>query len=143
MGTVSFAGANSLNLRPPGLHILVSGTNSGHQERAALEGVFHEASHFLTGFNKPVPAALAAAARDGGGTVRGDLIHAVHFFMTGEAVRRVLEKPGEPPYTPYLYAQSLFSAEFRDAIKKVWPVYMDGKRTLEEAAADLIQALGK
>ncbi len=63
--------------------------------------------------------------------------------MTGEAVRRVLEKPGEPPYTPYLDAQGLFSSEFRDAIKKTWPAYMDGKRTLQEAAADLIRALGQ
>jgi len=141
--TVSFAGANSVNLRPPGLHILVSSSNAGHQDRAALEGVFHEASHFLTGFKTPLRVALDAAARDGGGTVQGDLTHPVHFFMTGEAVRRVLEKPGEPPYTPYLYAQSLFSSEFRDAIKKTWPAYMDGKRTLQEAAADLIRALGK
>jgi hypothetical protein len=121
----------------------VSSSNSGNQDRAALEIVFHEASAFLTGFDSPLRAALAAATREGSGTVRGDLTHPVHFFMTGEAVRRVLEKAGEPPYAPYLYAGKLFSPEFRDAIKKVWPVYMDGKRTLQEAAADLIRALGK
>jgi hypothetical protein len=120
--TVSYAGADSVGLRPPdGLHILVSSSNSGNQDRAALEVVFHEASHFLTGLNTPLSPALAAAARDVGGTVRGDLTHPVHFFMTGEAVRRVLEKPGEPPYTPYLYANGLFSDGFRDAIKKTWP----------------------
>jgi hypothetical protein len=141
--TVSFSGANSFHLRPPGLHILVSSSNSSHQGRAALETLFHEASHFLTGFNTPLPAALAAAAREAGGSARGDLTHAVHFFMTGEAVRHVLEKPGEPAYTPYLFAMGLFSPEFRDAIKKTWPAYMDGKRTLHEAAADLMRALGK
>jgi hypothetical protein len=141
--TVSLAGADSVNLRPPGLHILVSSSNPTHQGRPALETVFHEASHFLTGFNTPLRAALAAAARDVGGTVRGDLTHPVHFFMTGEAVRRVLEKPGEPSYTPYLDSLSLFSTEFRDAIRETWPAYMDGKRTLQEAASDLIRALGK
>jgi hypothetical protein len=30
----------------PTLHILVSSTNAGNQDRAALEVVFHEASHF-------------------------------------------------------------------------------------------------
>ena len=60
--------------------------------------------------------------------------------MTGEAVRR-LQKPGEPPYTPVLYALSLFSPEFREAVQKTWPAYMDGKRTLQKAAADLIRAL--
>jgi hypothetical protein len=141
--TVSFAGADSIGLRPPGLHILVSSSNSANQGRAALEILFHEASHALTGLNTPLTSALAKAARDAGGTVKTDLTHPVHFFMTGEAVRRVLDKPGEPPYTPYLYANNLFSPEFRDAIKKIWPTYMDGKRTLEEAAADLIQALAK
>jgi hypothetical protein len=141
--TVSYAGADSLNLRPPGLHILVSSTNPGNQDRAALEVVFHEASHFLTGFNTPLRAALETAARDVGGGARGDLTHPVHFFMTGEAVRRVLEKPGEPPYTPYLYALSLFSGECREAIMETWPAYMEGKRTLQEAAADLIRALAK
>jgi hypothetical protein len=142
--TVSYAGADSINLRNPGLHILVSSSSSATQGRAALEAVFHEASHFLTGFNTPLRAALGAAVRDaGGGTVRGDLTHPVHFFMTGEAVRRVLDKPGEPPYTPYLYALTMFSPEFRAAIKETWPAYLDGKRTLQEAAADLIRALGK
>jgi hypothetical protein len=139
----SFASADSVNTRPPGLHILVSSSNAANQDLGALEVVFHEASHFLTGFNTPLRAAFGASARDLGAIVRGDVVHATHFFMTGEAVRRVLEKPGEPAYTPTLYALGLFSTEFRDAIKNVWPAYMDGKRTLQEAAADLIRALGK
>ena len=140
---VSFAGANSINLRPPGLHIQVSSSDASHQGRAALESVFHEASHFLTGFKTPLPTALTAAARDAGGTVRGDLTHSVQFFMTGEAVRRALEEPGEAPYSPFLYALNLFSPEFREAVKQTWPAYMDGKRTMQEAAADLVRALGK
>ena len=136
-------GANSINLRPPGLHIQVSSSDANHQGRAALESVFHEASHFLTGFKTPLPTALTAAARDAGGTARGDLTHPVQFFITGEAVRRALEKPGEPPYTPFLYALNLFSPEFREAVKQTWPAYMDGKRTMQEAAADLVRALGK
>jgi hypothetical protein len=142
--TVSFAGADSLNLIDPDrLHILVSSSSPGNQGRAALEIIFHEASHFLTRLNTPLSAALAAAARDAGGTVRGDLTHPVQFYMTGEAVRRVLDKPGEPPYTPCLYALSLFSPEFREAVQKTWPAYMDGKRTLQEAAVDLVRALAK
>jgi len=141
--TVSFAGANSINLRPPGLHIQVSSSDANHRGRAALESVFHEASHFLTGFKTPLPTALAAVGRDAGSSGRGDLTHPVHFFMTGEAVRQALDKPGEPPYTPFLYALNLFSPEFRDAVKQTWPAYMDGKRTMQEAAADLVRALGK
>jgi len=142
--TVSFAGADSINLRDPSrLHILVSSSSPANQGRGGLEIVFHEASHFLTGTNSPLRAALAAAARDAGGILRGDLAHPVQFYMTGETVRRVLDKPGELPYTPVLFALSLFGAEFRDAVQKTWPAYMDGKRTLREAAADLIRALAK
>jgi hypothetical protein len=139
--TVDSAGANALNLNPPGVHILASSTAPTNQDRAALETVFHEASHFLTGRDAPLPAALAAAARDAGGAVRGDLTHQVHFFMTGEAVRRVFERPGEPPYTPFLFSLKLFSDQFREAVARVWPAYMDGKRTLAEAAVELIGAM--
>ena len=66
--TVSFAGADPLNLLEPGLHILVR-LESNNQGREALEIVFHEASHFLTGAKTPLRAALAAAARDAGGAV--------------------------------------------------------------------------
>lgn len=141
--TVSFAGADSINLRDPGIHILMSSSSAANQGQGGLEIIFHEASHFLTGFNTPLRTALAAAIRSAGGTVQGDLTHPVHFFMTGEAVRRVLDKAGAPPYTPCLLALNLFSAEFREAVQKTWPAYMDGTRTLQEAAADLVKALGQ
>ena len=101
---------------------------------AALE-VVHEASHFAP----PLGQALAAAWRDAGAT-RCDFVHQVHFFMTGEAVRRAMTARGEP-YTPYLYAPRLFTDSFREAASRTWPAYMDGKRTLEEAAGDLVRAM--
>ena len=70
-----------------------------------------------------------------------DLVHAVHFFITGEAVRRAFARNSEPPYTPYLYALKLFPDQFRDAAARIWPAYMDGARTLPDAASDLVRAL--
>jgi hypothetical protein len=67
----------------------------------------------------------------------------VHFFMTGETVRRVLARAGEPPYTPYLYVNKLFGVQFRDAAARTWPAFMDGTRTLTDAAADLIRTLSE
>jgi hypothetical protein len=61
--------------------------------------------------------------------------------MTGEAVRRAIARAGEPPYTPHLYALKLFGDQFRDAAARTWPAYMDGTRTLAQAAADLVRAL--
>jgi len=125
----------------PTLHILVSSTNSGNQDRAALEVVFHEASHFLAGPWSPLSTALAAAAEESGFTPPGDLVHQVHFFMTGETVRRVLARAGEPSYTAYLYAHKLFSDRFRDAAARAWPAYLNGTRTLTDAARDLVRML--
>lgn len=65
----------------------------------------------------------------------GDPTHQVQSFMTGEAVRQVFESDGTLPCTTYRYAHNLFSDAFRDA--------MDGKRTLEDAAANLICVLSR
>lgn len=134
-------GADSASPDFPTLHILVSSTNAGNQDRAALEIVFHEACHFLTDPDSPLSAALAAAAKESGFTPPRDLVHQVHFFMTGETVRRVLVRAGDSSYVPYLYANKLFSDRFRDAVARTWPAYMDGTRTLADAARDLVRAL--
>jgi hypothetical protein len=134
-------GADSAGPDFPTLHILVSSSNSANQDRSALEIVFHEASHFLATPDSPLGKALASAFRDAGVAPPRDFVHQVHFFMTGEAVRRALARTGEPPYTPYLYAVKLFSENFREAVSRTWPAYMDGKRSLEEAAGDLVRAM--
>jgi len=134
-------GADSAGPDFPTLHILVSSSNSANQDRAALEIVFHEASHFLATPDSPLGKALASAFSDAGVAPPRDFVHQVHFFMTGEGVRREMTRGGEPPYTPYLYAVKLFSDKFREAVSRTWPAYMDGKRTLEEAAGDLVRAM--
>ena len=50
-------------------------------------------------------------------------------------------RDGAPPYTPYLYALKLFPDQFRDAAARILPAYIDGTRTLPEAAGDLVRAL--
>jgi hypothetical protein len=140
--TAGFGGANSASPLEPTLHILVSSTNAGNQDRAALEVVFHEAVHFLTRSDSPLGMALASALKEVGGTPpRMDLVHGVHFFLTGEAVRRAYARAGEPEYSPYLYAQKLFPDQFREAAARIWPSYIDGARAMAQAAGDLARAL--
>lgn len=135
-------GAHTINLDPPGAHVVISSGNPGYRDAAALEMVFHEAAHFLTGRGEPVPSAIAQALSDLRYRFHGDLTHWVNFYMTGEVVRRALEAAGEPEYTPFLYAQGLGEGgSFRPAIERTWPPYLDGERTLEEAAHDLVGAL--
>ena len=137
--TVDWSGANTI-LRDAGSgHILISIENS---DRAALEVVFHEASHILMGRDAPVQQALTSAASAVGLPMPGDLWHVVLFYTTGEAVRHVLEDGGKPAYTPMLY--EIFErgwSGYRKPLETAWRPYVDGKRTLSEAAASLIEAL--
>jgi hypothetical protein len=141
--TVSWAHANALNLDPPGLHVLISTSHRGNQGRAALEVVFHEAAHFLARRGTPLPAVLDEAARRLKTRFTGDLIHLVHFYLVGEAVRRIFAETGGPAYTPLLRAENLCGPRFCDAIERTWPAYIEGESTLEVAAADLIDALNE
>jgi hypothetical protein len=138
--TVDWSGANTILLDPVGGHILISSANP---EDAALEVVFHEASHIFMGRGAPVRAALDAAAKTAGFNQPGDLWHVVLFFTTGEAVRRVLEEGGAPGYRPMLYG--IFDrggwVEYRSALEKTWRPYVAGKRSLADASADLMKAL--
>jgi hypothetical protein len=34
----------------------------------------------------------------------------------------------------------MFSEGFRNAVGRIWPAYIDGSRTLDEAAAELVAA---
>jgi hypothetical protein len=86
--------------------------------------------------------ALATAVKGSGAALpQMDLVHAVHFFISGEAVRRAFARTGEPPYTPYLYALKLFPDQFREAAARIWPAYMDGTRTMTQAAEEQVRAL--
>jgi hypothetical protein len=138
--TVDWSGANSILAGPAGGHILISNLN---EEPAALEVVFHEASHLLMGHGDPLRQALDNAASAVNFRLPGDVWHVVLFYTTGEAVRRILDDGGKPGYTPMLYA--LFDrgvwVGYRKALESSWRPYVDGERTLSEAAASLIEAL--
>ncbi|MEE8522716.1 MAG: hypothetical protein V3T72_02195 [Thermoanaerobaculia bacterium] len=141
-------GASTIILSPAGGHVLIS-TSSLEGERA-FETVFHEASHTLVAPWRPdpVPKALADAAEEVGvALVPRDLWHVVLFYTTGQVVRQALEAAGHPGYTPYLFAFDRFGrgdwGRARDALEETWPAYMAGERTLEEAAAHLLQSLSQ
>jgi len=135
--TVSPFGANAQFFVPAGPHILIPSSPATTQGSAALEVIFHEASHSLAG---AMEEALKRAVRARGDAVRGDISHAVLFYLTGEAVRRVLDQVGDP-YTPYLYALKLVPDDVRDVISKALSPYLNGQGTLIQAIDNLAQAL--
>jgi hypothetical protein len=133
-------GATTLNTNPPGAHILVSSAERNNDGAAALEVVFHEASHFLTGRGMPLSATLNTAQHAVAG-VRGDYTHQVHFFLTGEAVRQEYARVGDAQYAPLLFALRLFSDRFRSVVQKTWSPYMDGRASMADAANALMREL--
>jgi len=140
VGTANISGANAVSDIEGRMHILASSSNADNHGLAALEVVFHEASHFLAQPGKPLSDALNSAAKKLGATLPRDFLHQVHFFITGESVRRALERTGAS-YTPYLYALKMFSDRFRESAARIWPAYIDGTRTLDQAATGLVSAI--
>ena len=134
--SVSQLGGNAQFFVPAGPHILISSSAPANQDRAVLESVFHEASHSLAG---SMEEALRRSVRARGGDAR-DLPHAVIFYFSGEAVRRVFEQTGEP-YTPWLHALKLWPDNVRDALAKTLSPYLNGQGTLTEAIDNLAEAL--
>jgi hypothetical protein len=140
--TVDWSGANTSWSESGQGDILISSTVHG---AAAFETLFHEASHVLMGRGDPVRQALESAARAVDFRLPNDLWHVVLFYTTGEAVRRILDERDPPGYTPMLY--ELFGrgtwVGYREALEKSWRPYVEGRRSLAEAAASLITALLK
>jgi hypothetical protein len=138
--TVDWSGANTYIRDPAGGHLLIASSNP---ESAGLEVVFHEASHTFMRPTDPVRQALAEAARAAPWRLPGDVWHVVLFYTTGEVVRDALATAGERGYVTMLEdIQSRGSwGEYRPALERAWRPYVEGKRTLDEAARALVQAL--
>lgn len=120
-------------LEPP--HITISSTDRGYAGPAALEMLFHEASHALS---RGVTDALFMEARAQGKLLRRQsLWHAVLFYTTGQIVARHLEA-----YTPYALANGLYDQGWPGALPALdqdWKPYLDGKVDRAAAIRSLVQ----
>ena len=138
--TVDWSGANSVLREPMTGHLLISTANQGLD---ALEVVFHESSHLLMGRGAPVKQALEKAASDAGYRLPGELWHIVLFYTTGEVVRQRLEEAGKSGYRTMVFA--IFDRGawpgYREPLEAAWRPYIDGKRSLSDAAAALIEGV--
>jgi hypothetical protein len=123
-------------------HIVVSTEHPGNQGLAALEVVFHEAAHFLAAPGKPFGDAMVSAARAQSAAAPFDILHQAHFFIVGEAVRRSLQRAGQS-YTPFVYAQNLFSDRYREVASRIWVPVIDGARPVDQAATEFVASVSK
>lgn len=111
-------------------HITISSTDAGYRGFAALEMLFHEASHSISGI---VEETLAAELKAQNRLFRRrQFAHAVIFYTAGEFVRRLREG-----YTPYAIQNGVYDRGWPGALpvlEKDWRPYLDGEIDLKEAA---------
>ena len=137
-----FGGANTI-VEPH--HILISSVDDGYRGWAALEMIFHEASHTIIGRDRGEPTRqVNRAAERLGIEVPRNLSHVILFYTTGEVVRELLRERTGEEYLPYLYSRGLFEnawPEFRAPMETWWKPYLIGETGMAAAAEGVLQAL--
>lgn len=123
------------------VHVTVSSADPRNQDEAALEILFHEASH---GLARAVADAIARECRARNKPIPRDLWHAVLFYTTGEVVRRTLAAQRPGAYMPYAYRHGLYARgwqNFQWLLERHWQPYLDGKVDFDRAIARMANAL--
>ncbi len=132
------------------VHLTISSSDSRNQGQAALEVLFHEASHALAG---AVRDAIVRECRRRGKPIPRDLWHALLFYTTGEIVKRALQSEKAAPqhaaagadtYMPYAYRYGLYArgwSNYQRLLERYWQPYLDGKTDFETAVARIVSAL--
>lgn len=145
VATAGWSGADTIVFRGGTTHTQISSRNPEYQGPAALEMIFHEASHELVGpHNGPIAELIAATSRETGVEVHRNLWHGLLFVTVGEVVREALAAAGEGPYKPF--ADDVFGggwAVLRQPLVEQWLPFVRGETGREEAARRLLTALGK
>jgi hypothetical protein len=140
----NWAGAYTTFSRGEKVHTTVCSTDSGNQSFAALELLFHEASHWMVGpRNGSVARAVAREARARNKPEPKDLWHAIIFYTAGELTRRNLSEYGVGDYTPIAY-RGLYARAWPNLQRPLelhWQPYLEGKVDFDKAVANLIDAL--
>jgi hypothetical protein len=127
------------------LRVVISSTDPRNQGSAALEILFHEASH---GIAEPVQQAIIRECRQRDKAIPRDLWHALLFYTTGEVIKPVLSGQTigapDPEYTPYAIRERLYQRDWDDYLKlltRFWQPYLDGRATFDDAIARMVSAL--
>jgi hypothetical protein len=150
------------------LRVTISSTDARNQDSAALEVLFHEASH---GIALPVQEAIIRECRQREKAIPRDLWHALIFYTTGEVIRPVMDAPrsadssdapsskntaprGTPAaqdgsipgggYIPYAVREGLYQRgwnEYLDLLTRFWQPYLDGKASYDDAIARMVSSL--
>jgi hypothetical protein len=129
------------------LRVTISSTDSRNQSDAALEVLFHEASH---GIAETVENAIIRECRQREKAIPRDLWHALIFYTTGEVIKPILASAeaeqggGSEAYTPYAIREGLYQRgweTYLQLLTRFWQPYLDGKASFDDAIARMVSAL--
>lgn len=141
VATSGWSGADTITYSKP-THTQITSRHPGYQGPAALEMIFHEASHeMVSPRNGPIAQLLASASQETGVPIPPNLWHGLLFVTVGEVVRDVLARSGEGAYRPF--AEDVFGGSWqplRQPLVEEWLPFVRGERSREEAARRLMTA---
>ena len=149
------------------LRVTIASMDARNQGSAALEVLFHEASH---GIATPVELAIVRECRQRDKPIPRDLWHALIFYTTGEVIKPVLdaqsEAPGDgstaggstsknapdaggqnsqdPEYMPYAKREGLYQRgweNYLSLLTRYWQPYLEGRTTFDDAIAHMVSAM--
>jgi len=123
----------------PPRHIMMPSSDKSLQGRAALEILFHEASHH---WGQVLGSGIFGATKKLGVDVPPQLWHSVLFYTAGELTTREFQVHGITDYVEYSTRANLYTpmcgADCREKIIEHWTPRLDGKRSIDEALSALV-----
>ena len=135
----AYAGTNGAYTTLDPAHITITSTDASYQGDAALEMLFHEASHTLDGNMR---AALTAELKRQNRLLhRRTFSHAILFYTAGEIAKRYLSD-----YEPYAIRNGVLERGWPGSVtilEKDWKPYLQGRTTLAEALAAIVTDYGE
>jgi hypothetical protein len=137
------------------LRVTIASTDTRNQGSAALEVLFHEASH---GIAEPVEAAISRECKQRNKAIPRDLWHALIVYTAAEVLRPVVQDAGtdsaegdlppapqvKPDSVPYVLQETLSQRgweQYHLMLVLYWQPYLEGKVSFENAIAHLVSAL--
>lgn len=165
VSAVANAGGAYTTLDP--LRVTIASTDARNQGAAALEVLFHEASH---GIAIPVELAIERECRQRDKPIPRDLWHALIFYTTAEVIKPVLDAEGDTSsdravpngsegssssqgskhgsddsdYAPNAKRENLYQRGWESYIPvltRYWQPYLQGQVTFDDAIAHMVSAL--
>jgi hypothetical protein len=138
----NWAGAYTYTYGWSKVHEIMSSTNAGYQGSAALEMLFHEATHGLVPTDSGrLAAQISAAAKSTGVQTPKDLVHIFIFYTAGELTRRDLAAAGVNNYLPYADEKRLYQQDWtrwHNSIAVYWKQHIDGTLSLNDAVNKIV-----